>query len=112
MHVRGFDVRKIERVRQAPAALDEEVRAVLAGARTWLRELLSIWPVSVRHQVVLWIHSRPGDTGAGARPRAQFEEQSGEVAAQVRKIRRDTPVVIELVGGRTVVVPWRSVAAA
>ena len=124
MHIRspntgtdtGKDPRRSPRARPAsPVVLDDDVKGAIASVRTWLTELIALWPAHARDQIVLWVQSSPGDAagaGAGARPRAQVEEQAGDVAAQVRKIRRDTPVVVELVGGRTVVIPWRSLQAA
>jgi hypothetical protein len=116
MHIRSPDTGKSARARPAPpVVLDDDVKGAIASVRNWLTELIALWPVHARDQIVLWVQSTPGDSahsGAGARPRAQVEEQAGEVAAQVRKIRRDTPVVVELVGGRTVVIPWRALRAA
>jgi hypothetical protein len=91
---------------------DDELRAVLATVRPSPVDMLSLWPVERRGQLVLVV--QVGETGAAsiaARAR-QHDFDAGEraLARRIRRIRGDVPVVFVLKDGRVVVVPLRSVA--
>lgn len=95
----------------AAGPFDREVRELVAGARPLLREIISLWPVDWRKRLVLGV--RRDESG---RPvvRAHVHERNErlpEGARDVRWARGEVPLVLELPGGRTAVVPWRSASA-
>jgi hypothetical protein len=63
---------------------------------------------------VLWARFDAGSAPElGARTREHdFDAAGPGLAREVRRVRGDVPVVIELRGGRTVVLGWRTVRAA
>ena len=93
------------------ASFDREVRELVAGARPLLREIISLWPVNGRKRLVLGV--RRDESGQPV-VRACVQERNQrlpEGARDVRRARGELPLVLELAGGRTAVVPWRSVPA-
>jgi hypothetical protein len=70
-------------------------------------ELLSLWPESRRHDLVLRIVI---DAAGGVQVAAQLREHDFDVggpgvAREVRRIRGDVPLVFDLPGERKIVVP-------
>jgi hypothetical protein len=96
--------------RASDAGIEGAVRAGLAGTRPSLDEILSLWPVGHHDRVVLWARvGADGGLAVGARMRDQpFGTQPPEVAREVRRIRNDVPVVLELDAVGSVVVPMRT----
>jgi hypothetical protein len=95
----------------AAGSFDREVRELVAGARPLLREIISLWPVHGRKHLVLGV--RRDESGQPV-VRACVHERNQrlpEGARDVRRARGEVPLVLELTGGRTAVVPWRSVPA-
>jgi hypothetical protein len=95
----------------AAGSFDREVRELVAGARPLLREVVSLWPVDGRKRLVLGL--RRDESGQPA-VRARVHERNQrlpEGARDVRWARGEVPLVLELTGGRTAVVPWRSASA-
>jgi hypothetical protein len=90
--------------------IEDTVRAALAGAHPSLDEILSLWPVGRHDRIVL--RARLGTDGAisiGAHMREHaFEGQPRDLARDVRRIRNDVPVVLELDEVGSVVVPMRT----
>ena len=81
-------------------SLAPEVESALAEARASLIELRSVWPASQRDRLVVWVRAdEAGGNVVGARLRA---------AAEAVHVPNDVPILVELPGGRTVVVPWRA----
>jgi hypothetical protein len=100
-------------VRASHAGIEDAVRLALGGARPSLDEILSLWPVARHDRIVLWARvSTDGAISLGARLREQaFEGQSPALARDVRRIRNDVPVVLELDNVGSVVVPMRELKA-
>ena len=96
--------------RAPDARVEGAVRAGLADARPSLDEILSLWPVGHHDRVVLWARlGTDGGLAVGAQLREQaLEAQPPEVARDVRRIRNDVPVVLELDAVGSVVVPMRA----
>jgi hypothetical protein len=89
------------------------VRAAVAGARPSLDDVLSLWPAGQRYRVVLRARlGADGGVSIGAHLREQaVEAQAPDVARDVRRIRSDVPVVLELDEASSVVVPMRTLKA-
>lgn len=90
--------------------IENAVRAALAGARPSLDEILSLWPAGQRDRIVLRARlGADGGISTGALLREQaFEAQPPDVARDVRRIRNDVPVILELDEVGTVVIPMRA----
>jgi hypothetical protein len=74
--------------------------------------MISLWPAERRAHLVLWIRlDEAGKPQICARLR-DLDLGQLHLTREVRRIRGDIPVVFELDGGRTVVVPWRSLGDA
>ncbi len=93
----------------ARVAFEEAARLSLAGARPSLDDILSVWPLSERARLILWVLMGPGlEITIAARFRDHaLEGASRELFRGLRRIRDDIPVVVERDDGRTVVVPLR-----
>jgi hypothetical protein len=92
----------------AAGSFDREVRELVAGARPLLREIISLWPVDGRKRLVLGV--RRDERGQPVvRACVERNQRLPEGARDVRRARGEVPLVLELTGGRTAVVPWRSV---
>jgi hypothetical protein len=90
---------------------DREVRELVAGARPLLREVISLWPVDWRKRLVLGVRrDESGQPVVVARVHER-NQRLPEGAREVRWARGEVPLVLELPGGRTAVVPWRSASA-
>jgi hypothetical protein len=94
----------------APAGIEGAVRAALAGARPSLDEILSLWPVGHHDRIVLWARlAVDGGIAVGAHLREQpFGAQTPAVARDVRRIRNDVPVILEVEAVGSVVIPMRA----
>jgi hypothetical protein len=92
--------------------VDSELRQLAARARPTPREVISLWPPKQRAHLILWIRlDETGKLQICARVRDGDLGQP-DLTREVRRIRRDIPIVFELDGRRTVVVPWRLLEAA
>jgi hypothetical protein len=98
-------------LRSSPQQLEDAQRLVVAGARTALDEILSLWPPAEHERIVLWASFGPlGKISTGARFRRHvFDGVSRELARDLRRIRGDVPVVLELTDGSVVVVPLKAI---
>jgi hypothetical protein len=96
--------------RAPDAGIEGAVRAGLVDARPSLDEILSLWPAGHHGRVVLWVRvGTDGGVTVGAHLREQaLEAQPPDVARDVRRIRNDVPVVLELDAVGSVVVPMRA----
>jgi hypothetical protein len=96
--------------RAPDAGIEGAVRAGLADARPSLDEILSLWPVGHHDRIVLWARlGADGGIAVGAHLREEpFGARPPEVARDVRRIRNDVPVVLELDTVGSVVVPMRA----
>jgi hypothetical protein len=95
----------------ARVALEDAVRVALTGKRPALEEILSLWPVDRHDRLVLWARLGPGgEVALGAHLREQPHEEAWarDLARDVRRIRDDIPVVVELAGAPKVVVSLRA----
>jgi hypothetical protein len=94
------------------SGVDPELRQLAASARPTPRDVISLWPANQQAHLVLWIRrDEAGKLQICARMR-DVDLGRPDLTREVQRIRGDIPVVFELDGGRTVVVPWRSLGAA
>src|SRR5580658_8653278 len=90
--------------------VDPDVRELVAGAGRMPHEVVSLWPSRDRARVLVWIgRDETGRSRVRARPRAH-DLDPPDLAREVRRVRGDTAVIIELGGDRKVVVPLKSIA--
>jgi hypothetical protein len=102
--------------RSAHVVIDAGVRAAVSGARPSLEEMLSLWSADLHGSVVLRVRLGPGGEvviGAHLREHADHAWGGGDrdVARDVRRIREDVPVVVDLEDGGAIVVPLRALTA-
>ena len=93
--------------------IEDAVCGALASARPSLDEILSLWPVGRHNRIVLRARlAADGAISIGAHMREQtLEGQPPDLARDVRRIRDDVPVVLELDEVGSVVVPMRALKA-
>jgi hypothetical protein len=100
----------------AHVAFEDAVRAALKDRRPSLEDILSLWPQDQHDRLVLWARlGRGGEVAIGAQLRDEPIEGAGErcdLARDVRRIRGDIPVVVELAGAPKVVLPLRALHGA
>jgi hypothetical protein len=86
------------------SSADSEVRSVLLRARPLLEEVLSLWPAEKRPKLVLWVDL------VGTEVQVKARLRDGE--RQVRRVKGDAAIVVELPGKATVVIALQAVRAA
>jgi hypothetical protein len=97
---------------RSSGGVEPGLRHLAASARPTPHEVISLWPAEQRAHLVLWIRlDEAGKPQICARLR-DLDLGQPDLTREVRRIRGDIPVVFELDGGRTVVVPWRLLGAA
>jgi hypothetical protein len=99
--------------RQSRFAIEQTARLAIASAKPSPRDILSLWPSDQRERLVLWAFVGPANEVAIA---ARFRKHAFDGALRalshdLRRIRGDVPVVVELHDGRTIIMPLRALSA-
>ena len=83
---------------------DSEMRAVILRARPLLEEVLSLWPVGKRRELLLWIDV------VGTEVQVKARLRDGE--RRVCRVKGDVAIVVERPGKAPVVIPLQALRAA